>query len=152
MSDFHLAQINIARFRLAADDPHIEAFVSQLDAVNALADDSPGFIWRLQGEEGSAMAIQVFDDADLLINMSVWQSADALFDYTYKTAHTKIMARRKEWFGRLEDASMALWWIPAGHIPSAEEGRARLEIISKNGPCPESFTFKKQFPAPQGAI
>ncbi len=151
MSDFHLAQINIARFRLAADDPHIEAFVSQLDAVNALADDSPGFIWRLQGEEGNAMTIQAFEDTSLLVNMSVWQSAEALFDYTYKTAHTKIMARRKEWFGRLEDASMALWWIPAGHIPSPEEGRARLEIIAKNGPSPESFTFKKQFPAPQGA-
>jgi len=150
MPDFHLAQINIARFRLAADDPHIEAFTAQLDAVNALADDSPGFIWRLQGEDGNAMAIQAFEDTNMLINMSVWESAEALFDYTYKTAHTKIMARRKEWFGAFKDASMALWWIPAGHIPSAAEGRARLDIISKSGPNPEAFTFKQRFPAPVG--
>jgi len=148
MTDFHLAQINIARFHLAMDDPHIAAFTDQLDAVNKLADDSPGFIWRLQGDDGNAMALQAFDDANMLINMSVWESVDALFDYTYKTAHTKIMSRRKEWFGRLQDAYSALWWIDAGHIPNPVEGRERLELLQKNGPTPDAFTFKQRFPAP----
>ncbi len=148
MSDYHLAQINIARFQLAMDDPHIVAFTDQLDAVNALADNSPGFIWRLQGEEGNAMAISAFDDENLLINMSVWASAEALFDYTYKTAHTQIMSRRKEWFGHLQDAYMALWWIAAGHIPGPQEGRERLDMLRKNGPSPEAFNFKNRFPAP----
>jgi len=148
MSGFHLAQINVARFRIDPDDPHMLAFTSQLDAVNAMADDSPGFIWRLQGEDGNAMAIQAFDDPNMLINMSVWASIEALFDYTYKTAHTKIMSRRKEWFGKLEDAYMALWWVPDGHIPSPQEGRKRLEMIKARGPTQNAFTFKQRFPAP----
>ena len=148
MTDYHLAQINIAHFRLEPDDPHIAAFTAKLDEVNALADESPGFIWRLQGEEGNAMALRVFDDPNALINMSVWASVEALFEYTYKTAHTKIMSRRKEWFGRLENASMALWWVPAGHIPGPQEGHDRLEHLIQNGPGPDAFTFKQKFPAP----
>ena len=138
MPDFHLAQINVARFRLDPDDPHNESFIDQLAAVNALADDSPGFVWRLQGEEQNAMAFRVFEDPNMLINMSVWDSTEALFDYTYKTAHTKIMAQRKEWFDRVEDAYMALWWVPAGHIPDPQEGKDRLELLRENGPGPDA--------------
>lgn len=148
MSDYHLAQINIARFHLATDDPHIAAFTDQLGAVNALADGSAGFVWRLQGEDGNAMAVQAFDDANMLINMSVWESVEALFDYTYKTAHTKIMSRRKEWFDRLQDVHSALWWIDAGHIPTPVEGRERLELLQEIGPSADAFTFKQRFPAP----
>ncbi len=148
MTEHHLAQINIGRFRLQPDDPLLKGFTDQLDAINALADSSPGFIWRLQDEEGNAQSIRAFDDPNMLINMSVWASMEALFDYTYKTAHTRIMSRRKEWFDLLQDAYMALWWIPAGHIPDPQEGRERLDLLREKGPGPDAFTFKQRFPAP----
>jgi len=148
MSEYHLAQINIARADMGPDDPCFQSFRALLADVNALADDSPGFVWRLQDESGDATSIRVFDDPRLLVNMSLWETYDNLFDFTYRTAHAAVMARRKEWFERMTDGYMALWWVTAGHIPDAAEGRARLEALRAEGPGPRAFTFKKHFPQP----
>ena len=150
MPKFHLAQINVAQAKAGMDDPLMAEFVAQLDAVNALADRSPGFVWRLQAESGNATDIQAFADPRKLINMSLWETPKHLFDYVYKSAHTKVMLRRKDWFERWSGAYQALWWLPAGTLPSAEEGLARLEHLARHGPTPHAFTFKRSFPAPDG--
>jgi len=151
MNGYHLAQLNIARARAPMDDPAMADFVAQLDAINALADAAPGFVWRLQDDSGNATAIQAFTDPHLLVNMSVWDSAEALFAYVYKTGHAKVLARRGDWFERGEAAGMALWWVPAGHRPSLDEAKARLEALRRDGPSSSAFTFKDRFSAPARA-
>ncbi len=115
---FHLAQINIARAVAPVTDPRLAGFVAQLDAINALADRSPGFVWRLQTDTGNATDIEVGDDPRLIVNMSVWESHDALFDFVYKSGHLQVLARRKEWFQRLETTSLALCWSPVDALPA----------------------------------
>lgn len=146
MADWHLAQLNVARARFPLDDPRLAEFVDNLDRINALADTSPGFIWRLQSDAGNATDIQVSDDPLLIVNMSVWTGRDALFEYVYKTAHRGIMARRRDWFERPDAAYQVLWWVPAGTVPTAEEGMARLAALRRDGPTPHAFTFKTVFP------
>ncbi|HTV51925.1 MAG TPA: DUF3291 domain-containing protein, partial [Steroidobacteraceae bacterium] len=119
-----------------------------LDEVNALAERSPGFVWRLQSASGNATDIQVSSDPRFLVNMSVWQSVEALFDFVYRTAHTRFMSRRREWFEKPVQAYQVLWWIPAGHTPSVAEALARLEQLRQHGPTHEAFTFKQPFPPP----
>ena len=145
MTTYHLAQINIARMRAPLDDPLMAGFVNRLDEINALADEAPGFVWRLQDESNNATNIQVFDDPRLIINMSVWESIEALFEYTYRSGHVELFRARKEWFEPLGSPSLALWWIPAGDTPTAEEGKRRLALLAENGPSPEVFTLKKRF-------
>ena len=142
---YHLAEINIARLLAPIDDPQIADFVANLDRINAVADQAPGFVWRLQTEDGDATAMRVFDDPMFIINMSVWESIEALFAYTYSSDHVDIFRRRGEWFSKMETPHMAFWWIPAGHIPTVEEAKAKLEHIEKYGPTPEAFTFKQRF-------
>ena len=141
----HLAQVNIARMRAPLDDPLMADFVANLDRINAVADDAPGFVWRLQTDEGDATALRVFDDAYLIINMSVWVSIEALFEYAYASDHVEVFRRRGEWFSKLDTPHMALWWVPAGHTPTVEEAKVRLEYLLTEGPTPEAFTFKKRF-------
>ncbi len=149
---WHLAQINIARVLAPVDDPRLADFMAALDEINALAETSPGFVWRLQTEEGNATSIHAFDDPDLLVNMSVWEDADSLFAYVYKTVHARFMARRREWFDhRFDGPYQVLWWIPAGHVPTVEEGKVRLRTLAERGPTAEAFTFKQRFPAPASA-
>jgi hypothetical protein len=146
---FHLAQVNIGRFRAPIDDPIMDGFRSQLDAINALADAAPGFVWRLQTEDGNAVAIRPYaDDERMAINMSVWESVDALQQFVYKSAHVASLRDRKQWFEPLEGPILALWWIPAGHIPTVAEARDRLLILETRGPSPDAFTFRTPFPAP----
>jgi len=144
VSEYHLAQLNIAKLKYGFDDPELADFVARLDDVNALADESPGFVWRLQTEEGDATAIDYFG-ADYLVNMSVWQDVESLRDYAFRSAHKEVLARRKEWFDRMEDAYSVLWWIPAGTIPSIEQAGERLDSLRANGPNPRAFTFKQIF-------
>ncbi len=146
MNDWHIAQINVALAQFPLDDPRIADFMDQLDEINALADVAPGFVWRLQTESGDATDVQVGDDDKLIVNMSVWDSIGNLFDYVYQTAHTGVMRRRREWFEKSTLAHQALWWVPAGHTPSPEEGMARLENLRANGPSPSAFNFKNRFP------
>ena len=147
MPQFHLAQLNIAKMKYPIDDPEMVDFVDELDNINSLADDASGFVWRLQGDDGNATAIRFFG-SDVLVNMSVWQDAESLHDYVYRSAHNKIMSQRKRWFDRIDDAYSVLWWMPAGHIPSLEEAQQRLHTFDLNGPSEQSFTFKQRFPAP----
>ena len=149
MGGWHLAQINVGRMVAPRGDPEVQPFFDALDAVNALAEASPGFVWRLVGEEGAdATDIQATADPLLLLNMSVWRDAESLFDYVYRSGHTPVMARRRDWFERFDGAYMALWWIPAGTIPTVSDGLSRLWHIDRFGPTAHAFTFKLRFPMP----
>ncbi|HEY1124412.1 MAG TPA: DUF3291 domain-containing protein [Sphingobium sp.] len=145
---WHLAQINIGRLVAARGDPRVAPFFEALDRVNALAEASPGFVWRLKDEGGNATDMPFGPDPLLIPNMSVWTDADSLFDFVYRSAHTPVMARRREFFSRPEGAYQALWWIPAGSIPTVHDGLARLWLLDRCGPCPQAFTFKARFPRP----
>jgi hypothetical protein len=145
---WHLAQVNIARAQAPLDDPLLADFMAKLDAVNALAERSPGFVWRLQDDTGNATDIQAFDDPRMIVNMSVWDSLETLFDFTYRTAHTGVLARRREWFERLGGPHLALWWMPAGTLPSVTEAKERLAHLAQHGPTARAFTFKQRFLAP----
>ena len=145
---WHLAQCNIGRLVAPADDPRVADFFAELDRVNAIADASPGFVWRLKDESNNAMAIGPTPDPRVALNMSVWEDADALFAFVYRSAHTPVMARRRQWFEPWDGAYQALWWIPAGTIPTIEDALARLWLIDRYGPSPRAFTFKARFPAP----
>jgi heme-degrading monooxygenase HmoA len=148
---YHLAQINIARFRLPVEDPANAEFIAALDRVNAIADVQPGFVWRLKGEANNALEFKPFDDANIVVNMSVWRDMDALAAFVYRSsAHREIMRRRREWLTAIE-ISLALWWVRAGAVPTIEEGRTRLETLTRIGPSPAAFTFKSPFPAPDAA-
>jgi hypothetical protein len=148
VNESHLAQLNIARAKAPLDDPLLADFMARLDAVNALAERTPGFVWRLKSDSGNATDIRAFDDPRMLVNMSVWESVDALFAFTYRTAHTQVMNRRKEWFEPLPGPHLVLWWVPAGAVPTLDEARRRLDHLAAHGPTPAAFTFKGRFPAP----
>ena len=147
MSDWRLAQINIGRLLAPIDDPRTRDFKDNLDRINALADAEPGFVWRLVGEGGDATDLRPFEDPDLLLNMSVWEGLEPLAAFVYRSAHRDVMRRRREWFEAIE-TFLALWWVPAGHIPTPEEGWARLKTLEQSGPTVEAFTFRHPFPAP----
>ncbi len=148
MSKYHIAQINIGRILAPIVDPLMADFVSQLPPVNALADASPGFVWRLQTESGDATSIRVYEDEMVAINMSVWESVDTLREYVYKSTHNGVLRDRKRWFEKFDGPYYALWWIPTGHIPSAEEGKQRLEYLREYGDTSYAFSFKNIFPEP----
>lgn len=145
---YQLAQLNIAKAKALIGSVLLAPFVAELDRINTLAEQSPGFIWRLEDESGNATSIQIYDDPNMIINMSVWENTEALFDYVYTSAHTGVMARRREWFEPMQEAYHVLWWIDAGSIPNLEQAKQRLEYLRAHGPSAYAFTFKKPFPAP----
>lgn len=147
-NNWQIAQMNIATARYPAEDERIAEFYARLDEINALADNSPGFVWRLQSDSGNATDIQVGDDPLLIVNLSVWKSVETLFDFAYKSAHRTVLGKRRAWFRRPDAAYQVLWWVPAGHKPTADEGMARLELLRQSGPTPEAFTFKSAYPPP----
>lgn len=146
--NYHLAQINIGRLIAPIDDPKIAGFIAQLGPINALADRAPGFVWRLQSESGNATDIAYNDDPTILLNMSVWESLEALREYVYKSDHMKVLRDRAKWFEKMDKPYYCLWWVPAGHIPTVAEGRERLEHYQANGATPFSFWFSQPFPQP----
>jgi hypothetical protein len=148
---YHLAQVNIGRARAAMDDPLMHGFVSQLAAINALADASPGFIWRLQTEDGDATALRPYEDERILVNMSVWESAAALKEYVYRGDHVAVMRDRRQWFEHFSGIYMALWWIPAGSLPTVDQARQRIDHLQLHGETPYAFSFRRLFPAPEAA-
>ena len=150
MSHYHLAQLNLAKMKYPVDSKEMEGFVARLEDINALADNSPGFVWRLQTDDGDATSLDYFGP-NMLINMSVWEDVDSFHNYVYRTGHTEVMARRHEWFERMEQVYLVLWWIPAGTVPSLEEADERLEDLRANGPGPRAFTPKKRFDPPDSA-
>ena len=146
---YHLAQLNILRMRAPLYDPLMQGFVDRLEPINAIADQAPGFVWRLQGEEDNATAIRAFEDDRLIINMSVWTSIESLRDYVYRGPHTEPLKRRQEWFEAIEGPTSVLWWVPAGHLPTAVEARQALDHLHRDGPTAAAFTFKGSFPPPE---
>jgi len=149
VSSHHLAQINIARLRAPIDSPEVAEFMAALDPINALADASDGFVWRFQTEDGNATAVRPYGDDLIIINFSTWESIEALADYVYRSAHTAFLRRRREWFERMSDVAVAMWWVPAGHRPSVEEAVGRLERLRREGPGPDAFTFRVRY-SPDG--
>jgi len=146
---FHLAQVNIGKFRAPIDHPIMDGFRTALDPLNALADATPGFVWRLQTEDGNATAIRPYADDDLMaINMSVWESLESLQQYVYKSGHVATLRGRRQWFEEIEGPILALWWVPVGHIPTVAEARERLAYLKEHGPTPHAFTFRTPFAAP----
>lgn len=141
----HLAHANAAVMISNYDDPLMADFVAQLDPVNAAADSSPGFVWRLNDENADDDAARVFGTDRLLFNMSVWESVDALEEYTYKSNHIDVVRKRGKWFEKPTRSPFVLWWVENGHIPTIEEAKARFDLLWQEGPTPEAFTFAKRF-------
>jgi len=135
----HLAEVNIARLAWPLDDPRIAGFVDRLDAVNAIAERSPGFVWRLQDEAGNALAIEAFDDPMVIVNMSVWETPEHLEHFVWNTVHKQVYRRKAEWFNALAGHHFAMWWIEEGHVPTLAEARDRLDRLDRRGDTDEAF-------------
>lgn len=141
----HLAQVNIAQLIGSTDDPRVADFINALDEINALAEQTDGFIWRMVGEGNNATDIHFSDTPNLLINMSVWRDVESLYHYAYKTQHNDFFRRRREWFKKWDRPSPVLWWIPEGHIPTIDEALERVNHLHEHGPTPYAFNFKQRF-------
>lgn len=149
MSAYELAQLNIGVIKGPIDSPVMAEFVANLDRINALAERTPGFVWRLQTEEGNATAIRPYpDNENMAVNLSVWKDVDSLRLFVFHSAHVEIMRRRREWFEKMDEAFLVLWWVPQGHRPDIEEAKARLELLRRKGPTAEAFTFRQSYPPP----
>lgn len=149
---FQLAQINVARMLAPLDSPQMADFVALLSVVNAEAERSMGYVWRLQTEDGDATSLHAFDDPMILVNMSVWESVETLRTFTYQTGHRGPLRDRSKWFELPKSPHMALWWVPPGHRPSVQEGIERLEHRRAHGDTERAFSFTNVFPAPEIAV
>ena len=148
----NLAQVNIARLKAPLESPELADFVARLDEINALADRSSGFVWRLQGGAGNVTYLRPYDDDRILFNMSVWEDVESLQTYVYGSAHRDLLRRRSDWFTRFEGVYVALWWIPLGHVPSVGEAKDRLAYLEARGSTAHVFTFKQAFPPDPGLL
>ncbi len=145
MARYHIAQVNIGRVKEPVEHPSMAGFMTRLDEINALADTSPGFVWRLQTSAGNATYFRPYADDRILVNMSVWESIETLRHYVYQTAHAELLRQRQDWFEKFAGAYTALWWVPAGHRPGLDEAKKRLAHLEKHGPTQFAFTFKTTF-------
>ena len=136
-----LAQLNIARLLAPLDDPRLEGFVNNLDRVNGLGDASPGFVWRLQTDDGDATALRPFPDPDIIVNLTVWESVESLCAFAHKGEHLEVFKQRRQWFEERVEPMVVLWWVADGHIPSVEEAKERLDFLRRHGPSPWAFPF-----------
>lgn len=143
--EYRLAQVNIARMKGPLDSPVMAGFVARLDQINALADSSPGFVWRLQAPEGNSAYLRPYDDDRILINMSVWETLDHLRSFVYRSMHVELIRQRADWFEKFKGAYAALWWVPAGYLPGVDEAKKRIEFLEANGPTQFAFTFQKVY-------
>jgi heme-degrading monooxygenase HmoA len=153
--DYVLAQVNIGRLRAPLDSAELADFVAALDPVNAAADAAPGFMWRLQTEDGDATAVRAFEwdaagSAGVIVNMSVWESPEALAAFVYSDVHRRVLARRRQWFERMTEAYTALWWIPRGTVPDTADAEDRVRRLRAHGPAAGAFTLRVLFPPPGG--
>jgi Domain of unknown function (DUF3291) len=149
--DFEIAQINIGRAVGDVDGPLMTDFMALLDPVNALADASPGFVWRMQTEDGNNTSLRPYDDERIIVNMSTWESIEALWQFVYQGMHVEVLRRRREWFERFESTYLALWWVSAGTEPSVDDAKLRLASLDQHGPTSYAFTFKTRF-APEAVL
>jgi heme-degrading monooxygenase HmoA len=146
---YRIAQLNIGTVRYPLESAEMHGFVSALDEINALAESSPGFRWRLTGDGNDATSLRPYDDDRIIVNMSVWDNLETLKNYVYNSAHTDYLRRRKEWFAAMRDAYTVLWWIPEGHTPTVAEAVERLEHLRAHGSTPYAFAFREPHPAPE---
>ena len=147
MKKYHIAQINIGRIKAPLDSPTMAGFMGRLDELNAVADRSPGFVWRLQTNEGNATYFRPYPHDDrILLNMSVWETVEDLRKYVYHTMHVQLLKQRHDWFEQFAGVYLALWWVPIGHRPSIDEAKKRLAHLEQHGPTQFAFTFKTTFP------
>ena len=146
MARYHIAQVNIGRIRAELDDPIMAGFVNRLDEINALADASPGFVWRLKTEENNATYFRPFNDERTLLNMSVWENVEQLRHFVFQTVHVELLRQRQAWFEKFAGAYVALWWVPVGYIPGIDEAKRRLAHLDQHGPTQLAFTFQSVFP------
>lgn len=147
---FHIAQVNIAFAKYDYDDPAFAGFVDNLDRIYALAESTPGFVWRHVSVDGDPEAKKIYASDEIIFNMSVWESYEAMHDFVFKTEHVDILRQRAKWFIPQRGPTMALWWLEAGTIPSIAESRHRLELLAHGGPTQDAFTFRNFFDAPDG--
>jgi hypothetical protein len=146
MKKYQLAQVNMGRIKAPLDSEVMRGFMSRLDEINALADCSPGFVWRLQTSDGNATYFRPYSEDDtILLNMSVWESVEALKKYVYRTAHAELLGQRHEWFEKFSGVYLAMWWVPSGHIPSIDEAKKRVAHLNAHGPTQFAFNFKTTF-------
>jgi hypothetical protein len=138
----HLAQLNIGRFRYSTDDPRMADFMNNLDLVNGLAERGKGFVWRLKDDSGNATGFRPFPDPQMAVNLSVWDSAEALERYVYQTVHKRFYGRREEWFDKMEGPHLVMWWVSAGHTPTLNEAKERLEYLAAHGPSDYAFGWE----------
>ena len=143
--NLHLAQVNIARMLAPIDSDIMADFVANLDPINEVAEKSDGFVWRLKDDSNNATSIKIFDDDYLIINMSVWSDIDSLFNYVYRSQHIEVFKRKAEWFEKMKDMHMALWYVPVGHAPTPEEAIERLVYLREHGETPHAFSFRKKY-------
>lgn len=135
----HLVQANLAWMRYPLDDPRMADMRDEIERINALGDDSPGFIWRYQTDGGDATDVRVLDDPRILFNLSIWRSLEDLRRYVYRTEHAEFLRRRREWFLRPPKPPVAMWWVPAGARPTVDDAMTRLERLWQEGPSSEAF-------------
>jgi hypothetical protein len=145
VANYHIAQVNIGRVKAPVEDPLMAGFTTRLAEINALADGSPGFVWRLQTSAGDATYFRPYDDDRILVNMSVWESIEALRSYVYRSAHKELLRERQQWFEPFAGTYLALWWVPVGHRPGLDEAKKRLARLAEQGPTQFAFTFQTIF-------
>ena len=153
---FELAQVNVGRLVAPLDDPQLADFVAALDPVNAVADSAPGFVWRLQTDDGNATAVRAFEwdaagSAGIIVNMSVWRDLEHLAAFVYSDVHRQVLRRRRQWFQRMQEAYTACWWVASGHRPSTDEAEDRILHLRAHGPTAHSFTLHDSYPPPDAA-
>lgn len=147
MNGHHLAELNLASLKFPLDDPRMVDFTSMLEPINALAEAAPGFVWRLVDDEGQdATSMRPVGD-DVIINLSVWETREAFWDYVYRSDHLDFLRRRSDWFDRPTRPMVVLWWIPVGHLPTLDEAIERLHLLRENGPSPRAFTLRENYSA-----
>lgn len=147
--NYHLAQLNIATALAPLDSPVMQEFVDNLERINLMGECSPGFVWRMKDDTGNATAIPVYDDPNIIANLTVWQNPESLKSFLFKTEHAHFLKRKKEWFKPVKEATYVLWWVPQGHIPTMNEGKDKLAYLRAYGETAKAFSFKKQFTAAQ---
>ncbi|WP_264566405.1 DUF3291 domain-containing protein [Flavobacterium sp. N3904] len=149
MAEYQLAEINIARMKgVNIHDPIMKEFVDNLDKVNEIAEKSDGFVWRLKDEENNATNLNPYNDEQIIVNYSIWESIETLEHYMYKTFHSEFLKRRKEWFQTFGQVSTAMWWIKKREIPDLAEAMEKLDYLQKNGASEIVFNFKQKYPKP----
>ena len=152
MPQHHIAQLNVGRLLAPLEDPLIDGFRALLAPINALADAAPGFVWRLQDEAGDATSIRPFEDTTVLVNYSIWETPEDLWNFAYRSRHLEPLRQRRAWFETPREPHVVLFWIPAGTRPDIEEAKRRLAHLRAHGPTPYAFTFQERFPAPDEAL